>query len=622
MPTVRGWFLLGVVAGVGVFVAGLLAASGAVDVDLSSSAMRPLIERYQVDQATLERSWSERADAWEDGQGPGGPVDPMTSAQVARMRRFYGDWADALHSVAFDTFDQASKIDYLLLSNRVRYAAVRLDAVERRLATIRPLVAFSDVVLALDDARRRMEKVKPEAAARDLDGFVKEATALVRRLDAEPGAAAHAELASPAPLPPVTGEVARAAATYVVRLRTVLKNWFTFYDGYDPQFTWWVGRTYKDADQALDALAKSLQRRSGAGSGPDTLDSVMVAPIGREALLVELEHEMIPYSPEELVAIANHEFAWCDREMLKSSRELGFGDDWHAALEKVKTMHAEPGQQPEVVRQLVLEGIDFVERHDLVTVPPLAKEVWRMQMLSPQHQLISPFFLGGETMMVSFPTDSMTFEQKMMSMRGNNIPFSHATAFHEEIPGHRLQEFMMDRYRTYRSTFDTPFWSEGNALWWEMLLWDLGYPKTPEERIGMLFWRMHRCARIIFSLRYHLGTMTPRQAVEFLVQRVGHERDNAQGEVRRAFDGSYSPLYQCAYLLGALQFRALHRELVDSGKMTNRAFHDAILKENSIPIELIRADLTHQPLTRDYRTAWRFYGDLPPVPQGGTPRAH
>ena len=60
-------------------------------------------------------------------------------------------------------------------------------------------------------------------------------------------------------------------------------------------------------------------------------------------------------------------------------------------------------------------------------------------------------------------------------------------------------------------------------------------------------------------------------------------------------------------MLGGLQIRALHKELVDSGKMTNRAFHDAILKENSIPIEMIRASLTKQSLARDYSAAWKFY---------------
>ena len=45
---------------------------------------------------------------------------------------------------------------------------------------------------------------------------------------------------------------------------------------------------------------------------------------------------MIPYTPEELIALAEKEFAWCDREMIKASREMGFGDDWKKAIEKTK----------------------------------------------------------------------------------------------------------------------------------------------------------------------------------------------------------------------------------------------------------------------------------------------
>ena len=63
--------------------------------------------------------------------------------------------------------------------------------------------------------------------------------------------------------------------------------------------------------------------------------------------------------------------------------------------------------------------------------------------------------------------------------------------------------------------------------------------------------------------------------------------------------------------MGALQFRAMHHELVDSGNMTDRAFHDAILHENTMPVELLRAYLEHLPVTRDYRTQWHFYGEHP-----------
>ena len=121
---------------------------------------------------------------------------------------------------------------------------------------------------------------------------------------------------------------------------------------------------------------------------------------------------------------------------------------------------------------------------------------------------------------------------------------------------------------------------------------------------------MHRYARIIFSLSFHLSKMTAKQCVDFLIDRVGFERANAEGEVRRSFNGSYEPIYQCAYMLGALQFYALHKELVDSGKMTNRAFHDALYREGNIPVEMTRLALNGQKVSRDYQTSWQFYGPL------------
>jgi uncharacterized protein (DUF885 family) len=206
----------------------------------------------------------------------------------------------------------------------------------------------------------------------------------------------------------------------------------------------------------------------------------------------------------------------------------------------------------------------------------------------------------------------MTEEEKLMSLRGNNPHFSHATVFHELNPGHHLQGFMSARYNQHRRLFATPFWSEGQSLYWEMFLWDHGFDATPEDRVGALVWRMHRSARIIFSLSFHLGKMTPEQAVKFLVDTVGFERANAEGEVRRSFGGQYSPLYQIAYMIGGLELRALHKELVDTGKMTDRAFHDAVLQGGPMPIAMVRARLENLALTRDGPAPWKFADALPP----------
>jgi uncharacterized protein (DUF885 family) len=166
--------------------------------------------------------------------------------------------------------------------------------------------------------------------------------------------------------------------------------------------------------------------------------------------------------------------------------------------------------------------------------------------------------------------------------------------------------YMAERHHPYRKLFRTPFLVEGWALYWEMLLWDLGFARTPEEKVGMLFWRVHRSARIIVSLGFHLGTMKPAEMVDFLVKRVGHEPDGATAEVRRYIGDDYGPLYQAAYMLGGLQIRALYKERVASGAMTPRAFHDAVLRENAIPIEMIRASLAQQELKRDFSSQWRF----------------
>ncbi|HEY6806221.1 MAG TPA: DUF885 family protein [Pyrinomonadaceae bacterium] len=601
--------------------------------DNNESEMRAAIERYTVDRGTLQRSY---------------PVQ-TSPARRDRFRKLYTDWLDSLTKLDFDSMSQDGKVDYILFRNHLEYELRQLDIQAKQLDEIEPLVPFGQTIVDLEESRRRMDTMDSKKSAQiaatltDLKKQVDE-----RRRGVEVGLRSGDGA--------VKKTVANRAAQSVNSLRNTLRNWYTFYNGYDPVFTWWNEEPYKALDQSLSTYSAFLTERvggiggggSGAGQGggasrgpnggpttggpgggfqrntsvaarPGDTSDIVGDPIGRDALISELKSEMIPYTPEEVIAIGEKEMVWCENEMKKASQELGFGDDWHKALESVKNEWVEPGKQPELIKNLSLEAIKFVEDKDLVTVPQLAKDTWRMEMMTPERQLVSPFFLGGETILVSYPTNTMAQEQKMMSMRGNNPYFSRATVFHELIPGHHLQGFMAARNKPYRSIFGTPFWTEGNALYWELLMWDLNFASysangTPDKatiaknKIGMLFWRMHRCARIIFSLSFHLEKMTPQECIDLLVNKVGHERDNATAEVRRSLDGSYGPLYQIAYLIGGLQQYAMHHELVDSGKMTNRQYNDALLKESRIPIEMIRASITKQKLTRDFVTNWKFYG--------------
>ena len=42
--------------------------------------------------------------------------------------------------------------------------------------------------------------------------------------------------------------------------------------------------------------------------------------------------------------------------------------------------------------------------------------------------------------------------------------------------------------------------------------------------------------------------------------------------------------------------------------MTAAQFHDGVLLGGYMPVELVRARMTGQPIARDFTTSWRFYG--------------
>lgn len=530
--------------------------------------------------------------------GGGGGGGGRGGARRGMSRETLQQWLDALGKLDFASFSHDDQVDYILLRNRIEYQKMLLDLHTNAPATMAAAPVDNIQLIPFEEAFTPLGTDKPDATR---------ATSTIATLKTAVDKA-RTDATTLVENPAVSVRAVRAA-TALGGLRTQLTDW---HDRAIADSPWpdSVTASYKALDQSLEEYGTFLREHTTSGAQSDGSD-IVGHPIGRDGLLTDLHDEMIPYTPEELITIGEKEFAWCEGEMKKASRQMGFGDDWHKAVEKVKNMNVPPGEQPYLIRDLAWDAVNYMEKNDLITIPIIARETWGMEMMSPQRQLVNPFFTGGAVISVSYPTDTMTHEQKMESIRGNNFGFAHATVFHELIPGHELQGFMSSRYHTERRIFNTPFYGEGWACYWELYMYQRGYDTTPEERIGALFWRMHRCARIIFSLNFHMGKWTPQHCIDYLVDSMGHERDNATAEVRRSFDGSYTPLYQAGYLLGALQLLDLHKEMVDSGKMSNRAFHDVVVQADSMPIVMIRAIVSNEKLTPDWKPEWRFCGDNP-----------
>ncbi len=291
------------------------------------SRLRGVIEKFESDYGALNRFYSAQT----------------SPNRLTRFRALYSEQLALLARLDFDALNHDEQIDYLLFKNSLDHEQKELNRFEAQLQEMAALIPFARAISDLEDSRRKLETLNSARTAAILNDLAKQIADTQKSFDANKSS-----------WPKRT--VANRAARTVTSLRNTLRNWNTFYTGYDPAFTWWNAEPYKAVDTALQNYATFLLDKM-VGIKPDDRVTIIGDPIGRAALLEELEFEMIPYTPEELVEIANKEFAWCEAEMKKASREMGFGDDWKKALEAVKQKYVEPGKQAEMIRDLAYEAI-------------------------------------------------------------------------------------------------------------------------------------------------------------------------------------------------------------------------------------------------------------------------
>ena len=521
------------------------------------------------------------------------PIGFSSQASCA-FATFYQEWDAELDTLDFDALNVPGRVDYHLLRQQISKGRRNREQTRKRYEESKAFLPFAEAVIELEEARLAIVAVDAETAAGQLDQACKATRALLATLT---------ESDKQAVLDPAAGASVLALTK---ALQAQLENWYNERHGYDPLITWWAEKPYQELIETLEAYSKVL-KEDVVGQKEGEIPPIANQPLGRDFIVAALRDEAIAYSPEELIEIAEKELVWCEEQMDRVAAELGYPGDRPGAIEHVKTMHVRPGEQPFQGKALADEAVAFLDAHGLVTIPDHARRVWRQTMIPPETQSTYPFLWGGETMGMSFSHNSMTHTQKLSSMRSNNITFLRATVHHELIPGHHLQMYKQERCNVHRRGYGTPFCGEGWPLYWEILLFAKGFPATPADQLGFLFWRLHRCARVMVVLGFHIGRYSVRDCLDLILGRVGHELEGGTSQVRWLTGGGPAALYGAAYMLGGLQLIGLRRELVDSGEMTECQFHDAVLQANSMPIELLRALLTRTPLPRDYTPTWRFY---------------
>jgi uncharacterized protein (DUF885 family) len=160
---------------------------------------------------------------------------------------------------------------------------------------------------------------------------------------------------------------------------------------------------------------------------------------------------------------------------------------------------------------------------------------------------------------------------------------------HEAIPGHHYQISLQQentKLPKFRRFGGNNAYVEGWALYCESLGNELGLYKDPYQYIGALGDEMHRAIRLVVDVGMHAKGMTREEAIAYMMENEQISEAGAVAEIERYMA---IPAQALGYKIGALKIRALRTKYEQQlgNKFKVNAFHDAVLKDGALPLEVL-----------------------------------
>lgn len=162
-------------------------------------------------------------------------------------------------------------------------------------------------------------------------------------------------------------------------------------------------------------------------------------------------------------------------------------------------------------------------------------------------------------------------------------------AYHEGIPGHHLQKGIQAELTdlpTFRRFLPFTAYTEGWAMYAELLGHEMTGTEDPWDRIGALQSDLFRTVRMLTDIGIHHKMWLRDQAIRFMVENTGMSEEEVEVEVDRYI---VWPGQGCAYKVGQLKFLELRRlaekELAEDFDI--KEFHDILIGQGAMPLEIL-----------------------------------
>jgi uncharacterized protein (DUF885 family) len=181
------------------------------------------------------------------------------------------------------------------------------------------------------------------------------------------------------------------------------------------------------------------------------------------------------------------------------------------------------------------------------------------------------------------------------NMKGLPLYQLEALAYHEGVPGHHLQIAIaqelegVPRFRRFGGGYTA--YSEGWALYCELLAKEMGLYEDPYSDFGRLVLELRRAIRLVVDTGLHHKRWNRERAIAYILANQPSDEEQARRDIDRYI---VNPGQATAYMIGQMEILRLREEAKRTlgSKFDLRQFHDVVLRNGAVPLDVLGENVT------------------------------
>jgi uncharacterized protein (DUF885 family) len=296
-------------------------------------------------------------------------------------------------------------------------------------------------------------------------------------------------------------------------------------------------------------------------------------------------------TPEQVHERGLAEVARIRSEMEQVIRETGFQGDFAAFLQFLRTDPRFYARTPEQL----LERAAWIAKKMDGALPSLFRTLPRLPYgVAPVPDHLAPKYTGGRYVPAApGGTQAGFYWVNTYDLASRPLYVLESLTLHEAVPGHHMQYALareLEGFPNVRRYAELSAFSEGWGLYSERLGLEAGFYTDPYSNFGRLTYEMWRACRLVVDTGIHFMGWTRDQAMDYLASNTALSLHEVRTETDRYISW---PGQALAYKIGELTIRGLRRDAEQAlgERFDIRDFHDAVLRNGPIPLDVLEAQV-------------------------------